>query len=672
MTAFAARAAELRALLEDASYRYYVLDQPTMSDAEYDRLLRELATLEEANPELRTPSSPTQRVGARPSDKFVKVVHTRPMLSLQNAMSDVELAEFAARIAKGLAGESVTFVCEPKLDGLAVECVYEGGKLVRGSTRGDGEVGEDITANLRTIRSVPLELRGDYPDYLEARGEVLFPKEAFAELNRQREAAGEPVFVNARNSAAGSLRQLDPAVTAARPLAMFFYEVGEASVAWKTHWERLESFKAWGLRTNPLNTRCAGVEAIRDYLAQRLAERHELPYEIDGVVVKVDAQAQRERLGFVSRSPRWAVAYKFPAEEEETVVREIQVTVGRTGRLTPLAVVQPVHVGGVTITNVTLHNEDEVRRKDVRVGDHVFIRRAGDVIPELVKVIVEKRPEGAAPFEMPKTCPVCGAAAGREEGAAATLCSNIACPAQMAGRLRHFAASMDVFGLGERLCAQLVESGLVKTPADIYTLTDEQLLGLERLGEKSVLNLRAQLAASKTRRLSRLLTALGIPQVGEATALALSLHFTPGEVDGTAGLRALMDATPDRLQGIRDVGPEVARAIHGFFAEPKNREALERLVAAGVTPEADPKPVSRGPLAGKSVVLTGTLVKLSREEAKAAIERRGGKVVGAVSRKTDFLVAGTDAGTKLVKAQELGVAVLDEAKLLELLEAEAT
>ena len=661
MSSPAQRAAQLRETLRDANYRYYVLDAPTLADAEYDRLLRELQTLEEKHPELCTPDSPTQRVGAIPSAKFEKVVHRRPMLSLQNAMNDEELVDFVERVHKTLSGESVSFVCEPKLDGLAVELIYEHGRFIKGSTRGDGEVGEEITANLRTIRSVPLMLQPGAPDYLEVRGEVIFPRAAFAELNRRREEAGEPTFANPRNAAAGSLRQLDPSITASRPLAVFYYDVGETSTRWTSHWARLCALRDYGLRTNPQNQRCADLSAIKAYLAERLAGRHDLPYEIDGVVVKVDGEAHRERLGFVSRSPRWAAAYKFPAEEEETIVEEILISVGRTGVLTPTARVRPVHVGGVTITNIGLHNEDEVRRKDVRVGDHVFVRRAGDVIPELVKVILEKRPPGAEPFVLNPICPVCGAAARREAGEVAMRCTNIACPAVLQGRLRHFSGrrAMDIEGLGDKLCAQLVAAGLVKTPADIYSLSDAAFLELERLGEKSVANLRAQIDGSKKRRLSRFLNALGIPQVGEATALALSLHF--------GALDKMMGAAVDDFLGVRDVGPAVAQAIHDFLAEPKNREAIGRLLQAGVAPETDPRPSSRGPFAGKSVVLTGTLAKMSREDAKAAVERRGGKVVGAVSRKTDLVVVGEDAGSKLKKAQELGVATADEETFLKML-----
>ncbi|TMB03713.1 MAG: NAD-dependent DNA ligase LigA [Deltaproteobacteria bacterium] len=659
----AERAEELRRQLREANHRYYVLDAPTLSDAEYDRLFRELTQLEEAHPELRTADSPTQRVGAQPSEKFAKVQHRRPMMSLANVMSDEELAEFDARVHRLLGDEPVGYVFEPKLDGLAVTLTYENGRFVQGATRGDGQLGEDVTANLRTIKSVPLQLQAGAPSVLEARGEVFIPKADFARLNAEREAAGEPTFVNPRNSAAGSLRQLDPRETAKRPLSMFFYDVGETGeLRFSSHWEKLAKMKDLGLRTNPENKLVRSLDEIRAHYADLLRRRHDVPYEIDGTVVKVDSEDQRRRLGSVSRTPRWAVAYKFPAEEEATTVEDIQVSVGRTGALTPVAFLTPVHVGGVTVARATLHNEEEVRRKDVRKGDRIFLRRAGDVIPEIVRVIAEARPkEGLPEFRMPTHCPACGAEVHRE--GAITRCTNLSCPAQLHGRLRHFASrgAMDIEGLGDQTCSQLVERGLVKTPADLYALTREQWLGLERMGDKSVDNLLAALERSKQTSLRRFIYALGIRLVGEATARALALQFQSVE--------RLLDATLDELQGVRDVGPEVAEQIHDFTQTAENREAVRRLLAAGIQP-APEVVLARGPFAGKTVVLTGSLAGYSREQAKAEIERRGGRVSGSVSRKTDLVVAGGDSGSKLKKASELGVRVVDEAGFHALLQEE--
>ena len=656
-----ARAEELRKLLREASHRYYVLDAPTLSDAEYDRLFRELEELEKAHPELATADSPTRRVGAAPSEKFAKVPHRRQMMSLANAMRDEELVEFDARVHKLLGEEKVRYVVEPKLDGLAVTLTYEDGKFVQGATRGDGLVGEDVTQNLRTIKMIPLQLEGDPPPHFEARGEVFINKRDFVKMNEEREKAGEPTFVNPRNCAAGSLRQLDPKATAQRPLSIYFYEVGETDFA--SHWEKLATLRAYGLRTNPENELCESLDAVRDKYRRLLEKRHGLPYEIDGSVVKVDSEDQRRRLGAVSRTPRWAIAYKFPAEEEATTVDNIFVSVGRTGALTPVAELRPVHVGGVTVSRATLHNEDELRRKDVRVGDRVFLRRAGDVIPEIVRVIAEDRPpEGRKPFEMPRECPVCGAPVVREPDEAVTRCTNLSCPAQLVGRLRHFASrlAMDVTGLGEETCARLVQTGLVKTPADLYGLSRDQWLSLERMGEKSADNLLAALEASKKTSLRRFIYALGIRMVGEATALAVARRF--GEV------AALLAASLDDLQAVRDVGPEVARHIFSFLQNPENRAAIERLLQAGIAPEPEAKVATAGPFAGKTVVLTGTLSRYTRDEAKAEVERRGGRVSGSISRKTDLLVAGEDAGTKLKKAQALGVRVVDEKGFRELLE----
>ena len=658
----AARAEELRARLRDASHRYYVLDAPTLSDAEYDRLFRELEQLEADHPDLITPDSPTRRVGAAPSEKFAKVTHGRQMMSLANAMTEDEFLEFDARVHRMLGEEPVRYVVEPKLDGLAVTLRYEKGRFAQGATRGDGLTGEDVTANLRTIKMVPLQLGGRPPAVFEVRGEVFINKRDFVRMNEEREKAGEPTFVNPRNCAAGSLRQLDPRITAQRPLSIFFYEVGETpGLTFATHWEKLALLRELGLRTNPENALCESLPEVKEKYRRMLAMRHELPYEIDGSVVKVDSEDQRRRLGAVSRTPRWAIAWKFPAEEEATTVEDIFVSVGRTGALTPVAALKPVHVGGVTVSRATLHNEDELRRKDVRVGDRVFLRRAGDVIPEIVRVIVESRPAGSRPWEMPKQCPACGTPVVREEGEAITRCPNPTCPAKTVSRLRHFASrlAMDIEGLGLETSTQLTETGLVKTPADLYRLTYEQLVGLDRFADLSARNLLAAIKASKTRPLRHVIYALGIRMVGEATAVSLARRF--------GSLEALMNASVEDLQSVRDVGPEVARQIHDFLALPGQREMIGQLLAAGVRPDPEAAVATGGALAGKTVVLTGTLAKYSRESAKAEIERRGGRVSGTVSRKTDLVVAGEDAGSKLKKAEELGVRVVDEDGFRELL-----
>ena len=663
----ASRIDQLRALLREASHRYYVLDAPTLSDAEYDRAFRELEELEKAHPALLAPDSPTQRVGAQPSERFARVPHTRQMMSLANIFGDGELVEFDTRIHKLLGEEKVDYVFEPKLDGLAVTLIYERGRLARGATRGDGLIGEDVTANLRTIKAVPLELQGAPPLLFEARGEVFIGKKDFARFNAEREAAGEPTFVNPRNSAAGSLRQLDPRETAKRPLSIFFYDVGETGgLEFKSHLEKLEALKAFGLRINPENKPCSSLDEVRAAYSALLERRHQLTYEIDGSVVKVDSEDQRRRLGAVSRTPRWATAYKFPAEEEATTVEDIQVQVGRTGALTPVAFLKPVHVGGVTVSRATLHNEGEVRRKDVRKGDRVFLRRAGDVIPEIVRVITESRPpEGLPEFAMPTACPVCGAPVAREDDGAITRCTNPSCPAQLIGRLRLLASrgALDVAGLGEETCARLVSTGLVKAPADlanVYSLTREQWLGLERMGEKSVDNLLAALEASKKTSLRRFVYGLGIPQVGEATARALARRFPSVEL--------LVAASFDDLQAVRDVGPAVALQVSEFLRKAENRAAIDRFLAAGVAPEPEPVASAAGPFAGKTVVLTGAMSGYTRDQAKAEVERRGGRVSGSISRKTDLLVAGEDAGSKLKKAAELGVKVVDEAGFRALLE----
>ncbi|MFL5351273.1 NAD-dependent DNA ligase LigA [Archangium sp.] len=668
-TADATRVEQLRKELAHHNYRYYVLDSPEVSDAEYDRLMKELQELEARNPELVSVDSPTQRVGGAAAEKFEKVVHRVPMLSLANAFNDEELSEFDERIRRQTGLSQVAYVCEPKLDGLAITLRYEQGRFVRGATRGDGTEGEDVSGNLRTIRSLPMELLPQdgvrVPGAIDVRGEVFISKKDFKKLNDKREEEGEPLFANPRNAAAGSLRQLDPRITASRPLSLYLYECvpGEGVPAFRSHAEKLEYLKSLGLPVNRY-VRVESAEGVREQYRKSQEGRHALPFEVDGMVVKVDSEDLRQRLGQVSKSPRWAVAYKFPPEEESTLVEDIQVYVGRTGALTPVAHLKPVKVGGVTVSRATLHNEDELRRKDVRKGDTVFIRRAGDVIPEIVKVVESKRPEGAQPFMFPTECPVCHAAAVKDDEGAIIRCTGATCPAQMVEKVRHFASrtAMDIDGLGEKLAGQLVELGLVKTFADLYHLTRGKLLELERMGEKSADNLLANIERSKQTTQPRFLYALGIRHVGEATAKTLAESFPD--------VRQLYEAPLEDITRVKDVGTTMAQVIHAFFREPQNRDAIDALLAAGVTPAA-PRVVKTGLFAGKTVVLTGGLSGMSRDQAKEEIERRGGKVSGSVSRKTDMVVAGDDAGTKLKKAQELGVRILDEQAFLQLLQNDA-
>jgi DNA ligase (NAD+) len=650
----------LRHEIQEHDHRYYVLDDPAISDAEYDTLFRRLESLEREHPELASPDSPTQRVGAAPLEKFGAVRHRHPMLSLSNVTSRDEMLEFDARIRKFLGLERIEYVAEPKIDGVAIELVYEDGAFATGSTRGDGTVGENVTANLRTVRSVPLRLRGKrVPPRLEVRGEVFYPLAAFRRLNREREEAGLPTFANPRNAAAGSLKQLDPSVTAARPLDLVCHGAGDlGEVAAKTYAELLALFGDLGLKAVPRSRVAGSLDDVFAWFDALEAERDDLPYEIDGVVVKVNDFALQRRLGQISRSPRWAVAFKFRARQATTRVNAIAASVGRTGVLTPVAELEPVAVGGVTVRNASLHNMDEVERKDVRIGDTVVLERAGDVIPYVVKVVTEKRTGAEQRFHMPRSCPVCGAEVVREEGEVAYRCIGAACPAKLKQSLRFFAArgAMDVEGLGEKLVDQLVERDLVRDLSDLYRLDAETLAGLDRMGEKSAANVVAQLERSKKTTLPQLLVALGIRQVGEATAKALADHF------GT--LQRLMDADPEALTEVRDVGPEVAASIHQFFAEPRNRKVIERLLAAGVKPAAVTRP--KGPLAGKKLVLTGGLGAMTRPEAQRRIEALGGRVVTSVSKETDLVVVGSDAGSKLKKAKALGVKTIDEAEFLRL------
>ena len=647
--------AELRRAIAHHDYRYHVLDDPDVSDAEYDALFRRLQALEAANPALVTTDSPTQRVGATPLAAFGTVRHGQQMLSLANVTTSEEMDEFDARVRRLLGRESVDYVVEPKLDGVAVELVYERGVLVVGSTRGDGIVGEDVTANLRTVRSVPLRLRDGrgVPRRLEVRGEVYLPVAAFRALNREREEAGQPVFANPRNSAAGSLKQLDPRVTASRPLELACHGVGAVEgVKLATHHELLEAFAEWGLRPAPGHRLAKSLDAVAEAFAALEGERDALPFEVDGLVVKVDDLELQRLLGQVSRSPRWAVAWKFKPRQATTRILAIAPSVGRTGVLTPVAELEAVAVGGVTVRNVSLHNMDEVERKDVRVGDTVLLERAGDVIPYVVRVLPEHRAGREKRFRMPKRCPVCGGDVVRADGEVAYRCLNVSCPARLKQALRFFGSrgAMDVEGLGEKLVDQLVEQQHVRDLADLYHLDATTLAGLERMGKKSAENLVAQLQRSKQTTLPRFLVALGIRQVGEATATALAQHF------GT--LDRLMQASVEELTEVRDVGPEVAAGIHQFFAEAHNRKVIERLLAAGVEPAVVKS--TRGPLSGKKFVLTGSLATMTRPEAQRRIEALGGRVVSSVSKETDYVVVGEDPGSKLARAEKLGVARLEE------------
>ncbi len=661
------RAQALRLQLSEWNHRYYVLDDPAVPDAEYDRAFRELAALEESHPDLVTPDSPTHRVGAAPAAGFASVRHVVPMLSLGNAFDEAELETFDRRVRERLGRESVVYVGEPKLDGLAISLLYRDGLLERAATRGDGERGEDVTANVRTIRSVPLRLRGTAPPLLEVRGEVYLTFAAFRRLNEEQAAAGARTFANPRNAAAGSLRQLDPAITASRPLTMVTYGIGHHE-GWERparHSEVLAALATFGLRMAGETEIVSGLAGCLEYCRRMGERRASLPYAIDGAVLKVDALADQELLGFVSRAPRWAVAFKFPPDEELTIVRDIEVQVGRTGALTPVARLEPVAVGGVTVTNATLHNESEVARKDVRIGDTVVVRRAGDVIPEIVEVKLDRRPPDTVPFRLPARCPECGSAVARDEGEAVARCSaGLICPAQRVQAILHFASrrALDIDGLGERIVARLVELGLVRDVADLYGLTRGQLAELERMGEKSADNLVAAIARSRETTLPRLVYALGIRDVGEATALALARHF--GTLEGIAA------ADEDHLQTVRDVGPVVAGHVARFFAQVENLDVIARLRAAGVRwPDLAPEGGGLAPLAGRTYVLTGTLAGMSRDEAKARLEALGARVSGSVSKRTTAVIAGAEAGSKLARAEELGIPVLDEDGLAALLRA---
>ena len=691
-TAAARQAATLRSAIDDANYRYYVLDDPSIPDAEYDRLMRELEALEAAHPELATPDSPTRRVGARPASGFAEVRHAIPMLSLSNAFTDPdapdgvdpdhEVRDFVRRVVQGLGIADPEFAVEPKLDGLAISLRYEDGVFVQGATRGDGATGEDVTANLRTVKAIPLHLRGrGWPRVLEVRGEVFMPKAGFDAYNARMLREGGKPLANPRNGAAGSLRQLDPHVTASRPLAFYAYGVNlppdpDAVIA-DRHSAAMAKLRTWGFPTCPQNEIARGAEGCLAYFHKIGAQRDKLPYGIDGVVYKVDRYDQQRELGFVARAPRWAIAHKFPAEEQVTVVEAIDIQIGRTGAATPVARLKPVAVAGVTVTNATLHNADQIARLDVRVGDSVIVRRAGDVIPEVVRVIAERRPPHTRPWKMPAHCPICGSAIEREEGEAAARCTGgLVCAAQRREAIHHFASrrAMDIDGLGERYIEDLIAFDYLHSPADLYKLTLDDFLAMKRRAEerdgivpetvkagkiatKWADNLVAAIDTSKDTTLERFLFALGIPEVGEATAKTLARHF--GSLD------ALIHANEAELTEVPDVGPIMAAHIAAFFAEPRNREVVAALRKAGLHwKECAPQRKAEGPLAGQTVVLTGSLSSLTRDEAKDKLEALGAKVAGSVSKKTSFVVAGEAAGSKLEKAEALGVEVWGEAKLL--------
>lgn len=660
------RVAQLRRLIEHHSRLYYVLDSPQISDAEYDRLVRELRELEARFPDLVTPDSPTQQVGAPPSETFAPVSHRQPMLSLANAFDDDELLAWARRAQAALGGSRVEYVCELKIDGAAISLTYEDGRFVRGATRGNGFQGEDVTANLKTIKSLPLRLRVDRPPaFLEVRGEVYLAISAFEAINREREASGEVAFANPRNAAAGSLRQLDPAVTASRPLDLFMYGVGAADgIEFRTQDETLAWLKSAGLRVNPHTALRRSLDDVAAHVREWTRRRTDLPYDTDGVVIKINSLGQQAELGATSQSPRWAIAFKFPAEQAVTRVTGIRVFVGRTGALTPVAELEPVRVSGVTVTSATLHNEDEIRRKDVRLGDWVVVQRAGEVIPEVVQVLVERRTGQEGVFSMPATCPSCGSATFRPEGEAVARCTNLACPAQVLGRLIHFCSrdAMNIDRVGPKLLEQLLARKLIADPADLYTLALEQLAALERMADKSASNVLESIAGSKQTTLARLVYALGIRHVGAHVAEVLAAHF--------GALDRLMEASFEEVRDAPGIGPTIAESITQFFGQPGNRRMIDRLLRAGVRPTAPAPARATGPLAGKQIVFTGTLSEFPRSRAEALARDHGAIVGNTVSKKTDLVVAGTDPGSKLVRAQKLGVRVLTEREFAKLLGAE--
>jgi DNA ligase (NAD+) len=650
---------ELTAELNHHNYRYYVLDDPEISDEQFDAMLRELERLEEQFPELRRPDSPTQRVGAEPSDQFDTVEHELPMLSLDKSFDETELIEFDRRLKRHVGideDEDIPYVCELKIDGLAVSLRYEDGVLVQGATRGDGTRGEEITANLKTVRSIPLRLQGEPPAVIEVRGEVFLPIPEFERINAEREAADEPLFANPRNCAAGSVRQLDSSITASRNLDIFCYGTGVVEGAsFDTHSEELELLREIGCKLNPNVQAVESIEEARDYCTGWVERRGDLDYEVDGVVVKADSVALQQQAGATSHGPRWATAFKFPAVEVETVVRDIRVSVARTGQLTPYAVMEPVFVDGSTVSRAVLHNEDEVKRKDIRVGDHVIIRKAGDVIPEVVRPLPDKRTGDEEEFQMPTDCPICGTEAPRPEGESARRCPNLNCPARRLSLLTHWAGrqAMDIDGLGEAVGQQLLDRGLVQRPEDLYELTVEQVIELERMAEKSAQNLIDAIEASKERGLERLLYALGILHVGRTAAARLTDHY--------ASLREIADAPQEELEEVPDIGPKIAESIGGYFARAENADLPERLEALGIdTTRQEPEGGAGTAFEGLTFVFTGSLEQMTRSEAKETAEGLGGRATSSVSGNTDYVVAGPGAGSKLDKARELGVEVLSE------------
>jgi DNA ligase (NAD+) len=664
---------DLRKQIDYHNYRYYVLDSPEISDFEYDELMRELLRLEAENPELVTSDSPTQRVGAAPVDSFPPMAHRVPLLSIDNAMDTDELRAFHQRVVKLVGKEDVPYCCEPKFDGLAVELVYENGIFVRGGTRGDGYTGEDVTSNLKTIKSIPLKLIAeDPPDFLEVRGEVLLYKNALKALNMERSEKQEPLFANPRNAAAGSLRQLDPRVTASRPLVFFSYGIVDAvSVGLDSQFDTLRRLQEYGFRVNPDIRLCHGIDEAIDLCLSMQEKRESLPYEIDGVVIKVNDIADQRVLGIRARSPRWSIAYKFPPVQATTILRKIGVQVGRTGVLTPVAVLDPVKIGGVTVSRATLHNADEVKRKDVREGDTVIVQRAGDVIPEIVAPVVSKRTGKEREFAMPETCPVCGSGIIRdtsgEKGKQGVMyrCVNMACPAILKEQIYHFASkdALDIDGLGRKIVQQMVDKGLVRDVSDLYILTRDDIMGLDGFAELSTSNLLNSIQESKKTTLGRFLYGLGIPHVGEVAARDLAQHF--------GSLEKVMEASQDELQSMKGIGKEMARAISSFFSNERNRAVIGKLLERGleITLQKTPKR-AEAPLEGKKFCFSGTLQSMTRSEAKKEVEGKGGQVVSAVSSQLDYLVVGTEPGSKLDKASSLGVTIVDEDEFLRMIREE--
>ena len=661
------RLESLRKEINAHNYSYYVLDNPDVPDSEYDRLLRELGNIEQENPELITVDSPTQRVGATPLDSFSEVKHEVPMLSLGNAFSDQDMMGFDKRIRESVEQENIEYAAEPKLDGLAISLLYRDGLLERAATRGDGRTGEDVTLNIRTIDAIPLKLRGkDFPPLIEIRGEVVMPKAGFEKLNQQQLEKGEKAFVNPRNAAAGSLRQLDPKITTTRPLSFYSYGVGliEGIVLPNKHSDIMEKLKSWGLRINPESRVVNGAKGCVDYYENLAKKRNNLPDEIDGIVYKVDDIKFQGVMGFVSRAPRWAIARKFPAQEEMTTLLDIDIQVGRTGALTPVARLEPVFVGGVTVSNATLHNQDEIDRLDVRKGDTVIVRRAGDVIPQIVSVVKSKRQGKPRRFFLPEKCPVCDSETARFDDEAVTYCTGgLFCEAQRKEAIKHFSSrrAMNVDGLGDKLVEQLVDEGLIHTIADLYQLDLDALINLERMAEKSAKNLIASLEKSKATTLARFVFSLGIHSIGETTAQTLADHFST--------LENIMHADEEKLLSVPDVGPIVAENLLTFFKQTHNIEVVEQLLAVGINwPKIKKKSVDEQPLEGKTFVVTGTLETMGRNDAKVALQELGAKVAGSVSKKTDYVVVGENAGSKATKAADLGITILDEKALIELLE----